>query len=1033
MRKICTTLGASFTLLLAQAALAGDNCAAPTVVTSGTTLFDNTTATDDGTNAPCAFLTAGVPQDGLDLYFQYTPAPGETTLNINTCASGGHDTTLQVFNACGGTSLACNDDSCGLSSSIVGLAVTPGTPIIIRVASWGAAPLGTAAGVLTITPGVVGGNPGETCSSAIVQNGPTTSPIAFDTTAYTSDGTNPCGGSGPDIFYAYTAAATGSVTISTCGSSFDTTLQAYDSCGGLAVGPCSDDFCGAQSEVSFLVTAGTTYILQIDGFGGASGPGTLSITESPVTAVPNDVCGTASVAVAGTNNYNSTFAVDDGNDALCALGGADNADVWFVYTAPASGVNVITVDTTAGGIADTTLAIWDECPSAGGVEVACDDDSSPNGLRSQISNFAVTPGEDYFIRAASWAATAGGAGVVTITEALIGAPANDTCATASVAIAGSNPFNNILAASDGLVASCAFGGGPDLNDVWYVYTPTTSGFVQFDTLGSLELDDTTLAIFDECGGTEIACNDDAGTGLLSRVVLNVTAGEDYFIRVASFDGSTTGAGDLSITEGVAPPPANDLCANAIAFTGGTTSPIAFDTTLAASEGTNPCGGAGPDIFYAYTASVSGTAVISTCGSTFDTTLQAYDGCGGLAVGGCSDDSCGTQSEVTICVAAGTTYIIQVDGFGGASGVGQLTVTETAGGGTVANDECSGAIAAVVGSNNFDNNCATGGPGAGTCAFGGSDGADVWFSFVATSTCYTFDTLASTGIGDTTIQLFDSCTATTAIGCNDDASGGLLSSLTVAGLSAGNTYFVRVAGWGVAPDRGAGVLTITDNGSCPCDTYAAAPAGATLEAEACGSDANGGCNAVPTPVFEALNCGAVISGTSFKDFGGAAIRDTDWYQFTLSATSDIRISGRSQFNTQLALLNDQCGAGLVVLAEGQEQLAGCSNISLVANALPAGTYRLFVGMAAAQPDTLCGSGANDYWFQFQVNDTGTCDIDFNNNCVFPEDQDVVDFFNVLAGADCATCDSIDFNRDTVFPDDQDVIDFFNVLAGAACPY
>jgi hypothetical protein len=61
-----------------------------------------------------------------------------------------------------------------------------------------------------------------------------------------------------------------------------------------------------------------------------------------------------------------------------------------------------------------------------------------------------------------------------------------------------------------------------------------------------------------------------------------------------------------------------------------------------------------------------------------------------------------------------------------------------------------------------------------------------------------------------------------------------------------------------------------------------------------------------------------------------------------------------------------------------------------------------------------------------------DIDFNNNGVFPEDQDVVDFFNVLAGADCVTCDTIDFNNNGVFPEDQDVIDFFNVLAGGACP-
>ncbi|HLP85934.1 MAG TPA: choice-of-anchor tandem repeat NxxGxxAF-containing protein [Phycisphaerales bacterium] len=63
--------------------------------------------------------------------------------------------------------------------------------------------------------------------------------------------------------------------------------------------------------------------------------------------------------------------------------------------------------------------------------------------------------------------------------------------------------------------------------------------------------------------------------------------------------------------------------------------------------------------------------------------------------------------------------------------------------------------------------------------------------------------------------------------------------------------------------------------------------------------------------------------------------------------------------------------------------------------------------------------------------GCDDIDFNNNNVFPEDQDVIDFFNVLAGADCPACNDIDFNNNNVFPEDQDVIDFFNVLAGSEC--
>jgi hypothetical protein len=60
-----------------------------------------------------------------------------------------------------------------------------------------------------------------------------------------------------------------------------------------------------------------------------------------------------------------------------------------------------------------------------------------------------------------------------------------------------------------------------------------------------------------------------------------------------------------------------------------------------------------------------------------------------------------------------------------------------------------------------------------------------------------------------------------------------------------------------------------------------------------------------------------------------------------------------------------------------------------------------------------------------------DLDFNNDGVYPSDQDTTDFSNVLAGADCPTCDSIDFNGDGVFPDERDYTDWLAVLAGGPC--
>jgi hypothetical protein len=54
-------------------------------------------------------------------------------------------------------------------------------------------------------------------------------------------------------------------------------------------------------------------------------------------------------------------------------------------------------------------------------------------------------------------------------------------------------------------------------------------------------------------------------------------------------------------------------------------------------------------------------------------------------------------------------------------------------------------------------------------------------------------------------------------------------------------------------------------------------------------------------------------------------------------------------------------------------------------------------------------------------------------LFPDDSDLVDLLNVLAGGDCSTnnCGSIDFNSDGLFPDDNDLVAFLRVLAGGDC--
>lgn len=68
----------------------------------------------------------------------------------------------------------------------------------------------------------------------------------------------------------------------------------------------------------------------------------------------------------------------------------------------------------------------------------------------------------------------------------------------------------------------------------------------------------------------------------------------------------------------------------------------------------------------------------------------------------------------------------------------------------------------------------------------------------------------------------------------------------------------------------------------------------------------------------------------------------------------------------------------------------------------------------------------------------CDIDFNNDSLFPSDDDLVELLTVLAGGPCSTeppagvgCDDIDINNDGLFPSDEDLVAFLSALAGGSC--
>ena len=81
---------------------------------------------------------------------------------------------------------------------------------------------------------------------------------------------------GSSVWFAWTAPTTGTVTINTAGSSFDTLLAVYtgSSVSGLAAVASNDDAnypVTLTSAVTFHVVAGQTYRIAVDGWNGAAG------------------------------------------------------------------------------------------------------------------------------------------------------------------------------------------------------------------------------------------------------------------------------------------------------------------------------------------------------------------------------------------------------------------------------------------------------------------------------------------------------------------------------------------------------------------------------------------------------------------------------------------------------------------------------------------------------------------------------------------------------------------------------------------
>ena len=234
---------------------------------------------------PCLALTVGT-NDIVDVWHSYTPSmSANITITVNNdeglCSQ--FDTTVAVFtdmNDLANSIVAIADDPCFDNELVV--PAQGGTTYLIRVAG-----NNKTTGLYTIEVN-------ESPFNDLIENAIAVAAYEQSGTEYTGSlddatATLPAGGdtevhcgtdwigdaSGPDVWYSYVPGVDDDVTVSLCGSHFDTILQVFQDQSDWDLGvshiACNDDKgdngCRQQSELTVHMLADHTYYIRIAGFG----------------------------------------------------------------------------------------------------------------------------------------------------------------------------------------------------------------------------------------------------------------------------------------------------------------------------------------------------------------------------------------------------------------------------------------------------------------------------------------------------------------------------------------------------------------------------------------------------------------------------------------------------------------------------------------------------------------------------------------------------------------------------------------------
>jgi len=491
---------------------------------------------------------------------------------------------------------------------------------------------------------------------------------------------------GKSVWWTWTAPANGYVTMTTAGSSFDTTLAVYngDNLTNLALAAFNDTD-SDTSIVNFKVVAGITYQIQVDGCdsdlyetNNAAGNISLHLALGPTQLPPanDDFVNRSMISGAHLSNISGS-----NEGATAEPGEPFHADtlglksVWWTWTAPASGALTLS---TQGSAIDTLLAVYTGNSVSNLTLVAANDEEPLFGYQSLVTCNVIS-NVTYQFAVDGFEGEAGKIRLRLDLDSALPVPANDNFAD-RITLTGSNittNWSNVGATyePDEPMHLVTFGG----KSVWWTWTPPASGGVTLTASNNLV--DTLVCVYRGNALTNlvfVAGNDE--DYFLSPTVdgdstayFNVTAGTTYQIVVDGVDGSS-GTFRLSLALGLADPvPPNNNFANRIALSGAniTATGSNLGATKEVGEPLHRGYYGGCSVWWKWTSPGPGLVTMDTSNNVVDvpdTLLAVYTGSSLTSLTEvASDNNSGGgnwASRVTFATKSNVTYQIAVDGVDG---------------------------------------------------------------------------------------------------------------------------------------------------------------------------------------------------------------------------------------------------------------------------------------------------------------------------------------------------------------------------------